>query len=94
VLTAWWGLWIINRLPTLITLRPQNQAWRIEDGVLVAGNRQNPFLLRAVYLVLMGWWLSAAWLITAYLLVASIIGLPLAFWMYGRAGSVTTLYRS
>ena len=28
------GLWLINRLPTLITLRPQEQSWRLEGGVL------------------------------------------------------------
>ena len=26
------GLWIINRLPTVITLRPQDQQWRLDDG--------------------------------------------------------------
>jgi len=88
------GLWIINRLPTLITLRPQEQTWRIEDGVARRGVRQQPFLLRAVYFVLIGWWLSGLWMIAAYLLLLSIIGLPLAFWMYGRVGAVTTLFRS
>ena len=88
------GLWIINRLPTLITLRPQEQSWRIEDGVARQGVAQRPFLLRAVYFVLVGWWFSGLWMIAAYVALLSIIGLPIAFLMYGRIGAVTTLYRS
>lgn len=88
------GLWIINRLPTLITLRPQEQGWRIEDGMARRGVTQRPFLLRAVYFVLVGWWFSGLWMIAAYVALLSIVGLPLAFWMYGRIGAVTTLFRS
>jgi uncharacterized membrane protein YccF (DUF307 family) len=88
------GLWLINRLPSVITLRPQEATWRIENGMLVQGQRQRPFWLRAVYFLLVGWWLSGAWMLVAYLALASIVLLPLAFWMYGRIGAVTTLYRS
>lgn len=88
------GLWIINRLPTLITLRPQERTWRIENGIARRGVPQYPFLVRAVYFLLIGWWLSGLWMIAAYVALLSIIGLPLAFWMYGRVGAVTTLFRS
>lgn len=88
------GLWLLNRLPTLATLRPQEQTWRIEGSVAVRGKEQRPFLLRALYFLLVGWWLSGLWLAAAYLALISIIGLPLAFWMYGRVGAVTTLFRS
>ena len=30
----------------------------------------------------------------AYALVLTVVGMPLAFWMYGRIGAVTTLFRS
>ena len=88
------GLWLLNRLPTLATLRPQEQTWRIEGTVAIRGKGQRPFLLRALYFLLIGWWLSVLWLAAAYLALISIVGLPLAFWMYGRVGAVTTLYRS
>lgn len=88
------GLMLINRLPTVVTLRPQGQSWRLENGVLVQGNRQHPFLLRAIWFVLIGWWLSGLWLSIAYGAVLTVILLPLAFWMFGRAGAVTTLYHS
>ncbi len=88
------GLWLLNRLPTLATLRPQEHTWRIEGTVAMRGKEQRSFLLRAVYFLLIGWWFSGLWLAAAYLALVSIIGLPLAFWMYGRVGAVTTLYRS
>lgn len=88
------GLWIINRLPTFITLRPQEQDMVLQDGVLTYGKDQRPFLLRAVYFLLVGWWFSAVWMAVAYILVVSILGSPFAFWMYGRVGAVTTLFRS
>jgi uncharacterized membrane protein YccF (DUF307 family) len=89
------GLWIINRLPTVITLRAQEQTWHLDErGVLRQGRAQRPFLLRAVWFLLVGWWLSGVWLATAYVALVVIIGLPIAFWMYGRVGAITTLYRS
>lgn len=87
-------LWLLNRLPAVITLRPQEQSWHVVDGVLRQGQPQYGFLWRALYFLLVGWWFSGVWLVAAYLLVVGIVTLPLAFWMYGRVGAVTTLYRS
>jgi uncharacterized membrane protein YccF (DUF307 family) len=67
---------------------------QIENGEIVSGVRQRPFLLRAIYFVLIGWWLSGLWMAVAYVMLISIIGLPIAFWMYGRIGAVTTLFRT
>ncbi len=88
------GLWIINRLPTLITLRPQQADLLVVDGALVPAVAQRPFIVRAVWFLLVGWWLSGLWMGAAYALVLSVVGMPLAFWMYGRIGAVTTLFRS
>jgi hypothetical protein len=30
----------------------------------------------------------------AYALLLTFVGMPAAFWMYGRIGAVTTLYRT
>ena len=86
------GLYLINRLPTIITLRPSTQ-WRVEDGVLKQGAKQRPFLFRAVFFVLIGWWFSGLWLALAFLCLVTIIGIPLALLMYERAAAVTTLRR-
>lgn len=88
------GLWIINRLPLVATLRPIERFYVIEDGQIVSAVSQRPFLIRAVYFLLIGWWLSGLWMGLAYILLVSIIGLPAAFWMYGRIGAVTTLFRT
>lgn len=88
------GLWIINRLPFVATLRPIDSFYRIENGVVVSAVTQRPFLLRAIYFLLVGWWLSGVWMTLAYVFLISIIGMPAAFWMYGRIGAVTTLFRT
>lgn len=88
------GLWLINRLPTFITLRPQEQRWIVTEGMLTPVVSQRPFLIRAIWFLLVGWWLSGVWLAVAYVMLVSVVGLPLAFWMYGRIGAVTTLFRS
>jgi uncharacterized membrane protein YccF (DUF307 family) len=88
------GLWIINRLPLAATLRPPSSQYRLEDGILRTGVEQHPFILRAIYFVLIGWWLSGLWIAVAYALLLTVVGMPAAFWMYGRIGAVTTLYRT
>ena len=88
------GLYIINRMPTIITLAPLEQRWRLEDGVLRQGVEQYNFFLRAIYFLLIGIWFSGVWLAVAYLALVTIIGIPVSFWMYNRIGLVTTLHRS
>ncbi len=36
------GLWLINRLPTFITLRPQERRWVVDGGVLSSAVVQRP----------------------------------------------------
>ncbi len=89
------GLYLLNRLPTIFTLRPQEQSVRLTPaGEWRQGTEQQPFLIRAVYFLLVGWWFSGLWLAAAYGIGVTIIGLPLAFIMFNYAGAVTTLYRS
>ena len=88
------GLWVINRLPFAATLRPPGSHYRVDEGVLRPAKDQHPFLLRAIYFLLIGWWLSGLWMAVAYALLLTIVGMPAAFWMYGRIGAVTTLYRT
>ncbi len=88
------GLWIINRLPFVATLRPPGTVYWVDEGILRPATEQRPFLPRVLYFVLIGWWFSGLWMALAYILLLSIIGMPAAFWMYGRIGAVTTLYRT
>lgn len=98
VVTLPLGLWLLNRLPQVFTLRPTShriEAFHGGSGTVIVRQEaeQRPFLLRAVYFLLVGWWASLVWLEAAWLLALSIIGIPLAFWMFGVSDAVTTLRR-
>ncbi len=92
------GLWMLNRVPFVLTLRVQQGynvatatggevTWRYE------GVPQHSFLARALYFVLIGWWFSLLWSVLAWLLCVSVIGLPIGAWMFNRLPEVTTLMR-
>ena len=93
------GLWILNRVPTVMTLRPMRQVLTVSrrldgrDVVRVTDREQVSFLIRAIWFLLVGWWLSGIWAGLAYVAAVTIIGLPLAFWMFDRLPAVTTLFR-
>ena len=90
------GLWMLNRLPQVTTLRPQRGDLVITSSgqVYRSDARQHFFLLRAAWFLLVGWWLSALWLTAAWALCAVIIGLPVGFWMFDRVPAIVTLARS
>jgi uncharacterized membrane protein YccF (DUF307 family) len=87
------GLWMLNRLPQVSTLQPSRSDLVIANNgrVVEVGRRQQPFLLRALYFLLVGWWFSAIWIIVAWALCASIIGLVIGFWMLNRTAAVVSL---
>ncbi len=89
------GLWMLNRLPQVTTLRAQpSDLVILADGrVYQRDVRQAPLLLRALYFLAIGWWLSALWLVAAWALCTVIIGMPLGFWMFNRVPAVITLAR-
>ena len=80
------GMWMLNQLPQVMTLRQERRGLQMP-----AGRSPAPFLARALYFVLVGWWLSLLWIELAWLASALIIGLPLGFLMFERAGTVATL---
>ncbi len=97
IITLPLGLYILNRLPQVFTLRPSSQSWQIQaagEGVTVVKSvdiSQRDFWLRAVYFLLIGWWFSLIWLEAAWLAGVTLILLPLSFWMFAKAAAVTTL---
>lgn len=95
VLPVLWpvGAYLLNRLPSVITLRPSSTRWELRGGVWRERAVERPWLLRAGWFLAVGWWLSAAWLVLAYLVSLTIVGIPLAFWMFDRVGFVATLAR-
>ena len=89
------GLWMLNRMPQVTTLQPQcADLFVTPSGQVVERRiRQRPFLLRAVYFLLIGWWFSALWLAVAWALHATIIGIVIGFWMFNRTAAIVSLAR-
>ena len=94
------GLALVNRLPTVLTLRPTTQrtvATMTANGQVayqVAGAAQHPLWLRALYFLCVGWWLCLLVMGVAYLVSLTIIGLPVAIMMLNRLPAATTLRRN
>ena len=53
--------------------------------------RDVPFLLRVIWFFVLGWELTGAWILVAWFLNITIIGLPLGLWMIDRVPQVLTL---
>jgi uncharacterized membrane protein YccF (DUF307 family) len=92
------AFWIFNRVPAITTLRPRTRSYVTEQvgtTTLVRARTipQRPLILRAIYFVLIGWWLGAVWLAIAWVASITIVGLPIAVLMYDRIGAVMTLLR-
>lgn len=83
------GVALVNLVPTVLTLR--------EPRSVPAGSgterRQRSLLVRGVHFLLVGWWLGFLWANVAAALAVTVIGLPVAVWLFNRLPYVTSLYR-
>ena len=93
------GIWIINRLPSILTLRPRTREWSLgqdEEGRTVVSDRGRPQVawpLRGLWFLLVGWWASGVWMGVAWLIQLTVIGLPVALLMFNRTPFIASLYR-
>ena len=91
------GLWMINRVPQVLTLKSRPGEWEIDlanGKSRYVSAKQPPWLIRAIYFLLIGWWLSLFWAIVAWLFCITIIGLPIGVLMLHALPAVTTLQSS
>jgi uncharacterized membrane protein YccF (DUF307 family) len=93
------GVWMLNRVPIVLTLRPTRRiivAYERGERVEIRteGLPQQAWPLRLIYFVLIGWWLSLVWANLAWIISATVIGLPLGIWMFNRLPALTTLMRT
>ncbi len=92
------GLMMVNMLPKIASLREPGQEFRTTiQGTITrveqTSLRQYPFILRAIYFLLIGIWFSGVWMSIAWVASVTIVGLPLAIWMFNRVPAITTLRR-
>jgi uncharacterized membrane protein YccF (DUF307 family) len=59
--------------------------------VVVAQSAGPNFLVRAIWFVFVGWWLSGFVMLFAWFMAATIVGLPIAFATFNRVPMVQTL---
>jgi uncharacterized membrane protein YccF (DUF307 family) len=93
------GLWMLNRVPLVLTLRAQRGYTVTQlnaDGAVQSryrSERQISWVWRFLYFVFIGWWFSLLWSLLGWLLCVTIIGMPLGVLMLNRLPNVTTLMR-
>jgi uncharacterized membrane protein YccF (DUF307 family) len=93
------GFWLVNRLPTFLTLRPRRDVW--QTTVDAYGNvrhtqldvPQQSLLVRIAWFVLVGWWLAGITMVLAYVLMLTILGIPAGLMLVNRLPRVFTLHR-
>ncbi len=84
---------MLNNVPQVMALRGRRLLQASADGQVRHVPETN-ILIRMVYFLLIGWWLSAGWMVLAYLLCLSIFLLPIGFWMFDLTPTVVSLKRS
>lgn len=93
------GVKMLNKVPKIFALRDPDPGLVITktgDVTVVSVGGQVPqrnTVIRAIWFLLVGWWLSFLWINIAYLACLTIIGLPLGFWMFDKTPAVVSLRR-
>jgi len=88
------GLWMINRVPQVLTLKARPGAYEVDMASgrsRFVGASQRSWIVRGLYFLLIGWWLSLIWAVIAWLLCITVIGLPIGVLMLHGLPAVTTL---
>jgi uncharacterized membrane protein YccF (DUF307 family) len=93
------GIYLLHRVPQVQTLRDRSTEFQTQvvDGQIVVREgrpRQVPFLIRAIWFLFAGLWLSSVWLSIAWALSLTIVLLPISIVMIDRLPAVLTLERN
>lgn len=93
------GIWLINRIPTVLTLRPRTETYtRWSDGTRAGISQsvaitQQPWWIRGLWFIVVGWWASALVMTIGFFLIVIIITIPIGLMLYNRVPFVASLYR-
>ena len=85
------GIMLLNSVPTVMALRQPPQYVTTYGPV---NTPQIIIIVRALWFVLVGWWLAAITLSLGYFACMTIIGLPVGFWLFDATPAVLTLRRN
>lgn len=91
--------YLVNRIPTVLTLRPRRERFAMvtgQDGVTRyrrITTEQTRVAVRILYFVVVGWWLSALWMAASYLLMLTVVGIPIGLMMVNRLPFIFSLHR-
>lgn len=87
------GIKLINKVPKALSLKEYDTSDDADFDMRRGSSGGSPNLLvRGVYFVLVGWWLSFIWMGLAYLVTLSVVGLPVGIKMYNKLPYVVSLY--
>lgn len=86
---------MFNKLPDIIALRGAENFTVSYYGnrAVVSEMPQYNILLRALWYVLVGWWLTGVWVEVAYILCLTFILMPVGFWMFDKVPTIVSLRR-
>jgi len=91
--------YLVNRIPTVLTLRPRAEQYELVTGADGVSRyqrletEQSSLPIRLVYFLVIGWWASLAWMAVSYVLMLTILGIPLGLMMVNRLPFVFSLHR-
>jgi uncharacterized membrane protein YccF (DUF307 family) len=79
---------------TMTMQSPMGPMMQQNVNVNVGGTQQQSFLIRAIYFLLVGWWVGYIWAYIAYACCLLIVLLPVGVMMFDRLPMVLTLRRN
>jgi len=91
--------WLVNRIPTVLTLRPRHERYyAVTDATGITryqkiSTPQSGLLVRAAWFILVGWWASLVWMVIAYFFTLTVIGIPIGLMMINRLPFVFSMHR-
>lgn len=93
------GLVMLNRLPTVLTLKPASQSVNITitgntTNINIAGVQQVNFLIRALYFIFIGCWAGLLWSWVAYTMFVLVVTIPVGVMMLNMLPAIITLRKN
>ncbi len=82
---------MITTIPNVLTLRTESDPPRSIVPVSSAGPPDAIGSARLFYMLFVGWWLSCVWMMLAWALSVTVIGIPVSYRMYSVAPTIAHL---